>query len=348
MNKGAYVPSMSAIARETGVAISTVSRVLQNDPRISKQTRENVLESAERLGYASNLLVKGLRGEGTRTVGVSMSLADEYHARLLNGISNEMWKKGYAPLYLHARNHSGFEEHKVFKGFMERRIDGVIARPVDYDEVKEFYEELIARGLPLVLIDCDIPGVDIPFSGTDNYLGGSLAAQLLFSLGHKVIGHAQGFQYGFPGGFRRRGFEDFFKNCPNVKLLFCNETEAEISKMLLAKPSPTAIFAWNDHAAATIYDVAKKEKIRIPDDLSVIGFGNLSFAKHMNPPLTTFEQNPERIAENAVSLFLGEISGKSKKRGNGEHRILVKPELIIRGSTVKKNCVAYKKRRKLK
>ena len=252
MNKGAYVPSMSAIARETGVAISTVSRVLQNDPRISKQTRENVLESAERLGYASNLLVKGLRGEGTRTVGVSMSLADEYHARLLNGISNEMWKKGYAPLYLHARNHSGFEEHKVFKGFMERRIDGVIARPVDYDEVKEFYEELIARGLPLVLIDCDIPGVDIPFSGTDNYLGGSLAAQLLFSLGHKVIGHAQGFQYGFPGGFRRRGFEDFFKNCPNVKLLFCNETEAEISKMLLAKPSPTAIFAWNDHAAATI------------------------------------------------------------------------------------------------
>ncbi|MEI6425012.1 MAG: LacI family DNA-binding transcriptional regulator, partial [Lentisphaerota bacterium] len=272
MNKGAYVPSMSAIARETGVAISTVSRVLQNDPRISKQTRENVLESAERLGYASNLLVKGLRGEGTRTVGVSMGLGDEFHARLLKGLSDALWEKGYAPLYLHAINNKpGFEESKIFNGFMERRIDGVIARPCDYDEVKEFYDELVARNLPLVLIDCDIPGVDIPFSGTDNYLGGSLAAQLLFSLGHKVIGHAQGFQYGFPGGFRRRGFEDFFKNFPNVKLLFCNETEEEISKMLLAKPSPTAIFAWNDHAAATIYDVAKKEKIRIPDDLSVLG-----------------------------------------------------------------------------
>ncbi|MEI6423185.1 MAG: LacI family DNA-binding transcriptional regulator, partial [Lentisphaerota bacterium] len=66
MNKGGYVPSMSAIARETGVAISTVSRVMQNDSRISLQTKNNVLESAKRLGYASNLLVKGLRGEGTR------------------------------------------------------------------------------------------------------------------------------------------------------------------------------------------------------------------------------------------------------------------------------------------
>jgi LacI family transcriptional regulator len=276
-----------------------------------------------------------LRGEGTRTVGVSISLGDDYHARLLTGISNALWEKGYAPLYLHASNHPGFEEHKIFNGFMERRIDGAIARPVDYDEVKEFYEELIARGLPLVLIDCDIPGVDIPFSGTDNYLGGWMAAELLSSLGHKVIGHVRGFQLALPAGFRRKGFEDFFKNYPDVKLLFCDDVDTQISRIFLAKPRPTAVFAWNDHAAATIYGVAKKEKIRIPEDLSVIGFGDLSFARHMNPALTTFEQNPEKIAENAVDLFFGEISGNSKKRGNEKRRILVKPELLIRDSAIK-------------
>ncbi|MFZ2657848.1 MAG: LacI family DNA-binding transcriptional regulator [Victivallales bacterium] len=336
MVKGRYIPSMSEIARETGVAISTVSRVLKNDPRISEQTKDKVLESAGRLGYRPNLLIEGIRGEGTHTVGVSIELSDNFHARLINGIINSLWEKGYASILLFPRK-GGIGEQDVFKAFLERRVDGVIMRPVNYSATMDYFKNLAERGLPIVMADVDLKSLPIPFSGVDDYAGGRMAAEYLIRLGHKVIAHAPGNASITTGALRKSGFSETLSKHGGIKEILCRlesfiPDPQALKEMLLSKSRPTAVFAGNDNVACEVYKVAMKLGLRIPQDLSVLGFGDLELGRNSIPPLSTFNQDPDLTGRNAVELLFEQLNGKIKKYNN-KKTILVKPELIIRGST---------------
>ncbi len=336
MSKGKYIPSMAEIARETGVSLATVSRVMKGSSKISDATKEKVLEASRRLGYSSNLLVKGIHGEGTRTVGISLVNLDEFHSRLLDGMLEALWKRDYAPLLLKPSLRS--DEREIMRAFLERRVEGVIMRVYEHKAGQDYFSEMISRGLPLVQIDSKLQGFQSPFSGTDDYWGGWRAAELFSSLGHEVLGHVPGGSFSSTARLRLKGFSDYVAAHPGLSLALCgNESylpdPKAIGEMLKSKPRPTAVFAANDILARGVYECAAALGLRIPKDLSVLGFGNASFSSLLQPSLSSFEQFPEKVGGNAVEALLEVIGGGLA--GELAPETLVKPELLERASVAK-------------
>lgn len=331
--KQRYASSMQDIARESETSIATVSRVLKDDPRISGKTRERVLQAARKLGYVANRLVTGLRGEGTRMIGVSCGM-DEYLASVYQQIVHCLWDERYVPLNLAPRpSAGGGDEQAVLQAFIERRVDGIIARPVMYAKVACVYEELRERGIPLVLIDCDIPDARIPFCGTDDFSGGRMAADYLIARGHRVLGHLPGYRLSHAGALREQGFLAGAQ-AGGARVVvaedecgFSCQPEAA-KKLLTGRRRPTAIFAANDTGACGAYRAAAELGLRIPEDLAVIGFGNLTVGAQLQPALTTFCQHPELIARQAVDMVLQQISDGDFRPSHS----LVSPQLLQRES----------------
>lgn len=340
---GKYVPSMATIARELGVSVATVSRALKGHTRHSERTRARVLETAARLGYSPNLLVGGLRGTGTRTIGVSMDVPHDFFLGILNGIIKGLWREAYVPLVLSPmKNTAGFREADILHALAERRVDGVIARYGETSLMTAYSDELRARGLPIVLVDNDIQGSDIPFAGTDDYRGGWLAAEYLAALGHRVIAHLPGEQLTSPGYGRQHGFLDYLATRPEiaVRLAPADFTPADevVRAFLVANPDVTAIFAASDHSAWAACRAAQRLGRRVPQDLSILGFGNLTLGQASTPALSTVDQRPEQIGENAAAMVLAAIRGEAAT-SEGKPVSLTQPQLIVRESTVSPSYV---------
>jgi LacI family transcriptional regulator len=337
--KASYSPTMEQMARELGVSVSTVSRVLNGrEARISSATKERVVKLAARLGYSPNFLASSLsRGRGSGTIGICMGL-DEFNARVVDGIIATLWPLGYAALTLPARE-GGPSEQEVFRAFVERRVEGVIMRPSSYDVKSGYFKELDERGLPIVMVDAELHDLKMPFSGCDDYEGGRLAAEHLLSLGHEVLGHVAGDYNMRTGVLRRAGFLDAVKGHPGACAVLCRhegyipDSDA-ILALLDSSPRPTAVFAANDILANAVYEAAMLRGLRIPEDLSVVGFAGLGFASSMHPPLTTFDQKAAEIGCNAVELLMSLIKTGGGTSSKCEAR-LVSPSLIQRASTAR-------------
>ncbi len=335
--KGKYIPSMGRIAQELGVSITTVSRALKGEGRLSDGTKAKVLEAAGRLGYSRNLLVGGIRGSGTKTIGISLNVTEEYWSKLLDSLVAGLWRRGYAPLVLSPKQaEPGYAESDVLKAFLERRVEGVILRPLVHNATPEYFKELSARGLPIVFVDCELPGVEMPFSGTNDYKGGWLAAERLIALGHKRIALQPGAQLASTGRLRKQGFLDCAAKHPELSVAiskvesFTPDRNA-LMELLSSTPRPTALALASDDLAAGAYEAAAALGLRIPEDLSVIGFGNLRDARLLKPALSSFEQKPQEIGENAVSMMLSLIGREPLPKS----KILSEPELLERESLAK-------------
>ena len=333
--KASYSPTMDQIAKELGVSISTVSRVINcREARISTATKARVIEAAARLGYSPNFLASSLsKGSGTRTIGICVGL-DEFYTRVVDGIIEYLGHMGYAAIVMPART-GGPGEQDVFRAFVERRVEGVILRPSSYNVKSEYFKELEERGLPIVLIDVELHELKMPFCGTDDYMGGRLAAEHLLSLGHRKLGHVAGDQNVRTGSLRKKGFLDGVASVPGASAVVCRHEGyitdvAAIREMLSAKDRPTAVFCANDSIAAGVYHAAFSLGLEIPGDLSVLGFANQIFSESMSPSLSSFDQHPGLIGRNAIELLFAFVEGKSVSK---EEARLVRPEIVLRAST---------------
>ena len=242
---------MEQIAKEVGVSISTVSRVVNcRESRISTVTKAKIQEVAARLGYSPNFLASSLsRGGGSGTIGICVGL-DEFYARVVDGMIAALGPLGYAAIVMPARN-GGPGEQDVFKAFVERRVEGVVMRPSSFDVDSSYFRELDERGMPIVMVDVELHGLKMPFSGSDDYVGGRMAAEKLLSLGHKLIGHIPGRQDESTGLLRKQGFLDAMAAAPGATPLVCHHNSFRpdvpaILEFLKSEPRPTAIFAAND------------------------------------------------------------------------------------------------------
>lgn len=340
--KTSYSPTLGQIAKELGVSISTVSRVVAGrKSRISENTKAKVLETAARLGYTRNFMASVLsRGAGTRTIGICVSL-DEFFSRVIDGMVAALGRLGYAAIVMPARP-GGPHEQDVFRAFVERRVEGVMLRPGGASVKPDSFKELDERGIPVVIVDAGLPDLNAPFSGTDDYAGGRMAAQTLLSLGHKVLGHVAGDPDISTAILRKKGFLDAVAET-GAKAVICRHegyvSDARaIRQTLLENPDITALFCANDNIALCAYHAAGSLGLRIPDDLSVIGFANQNFAETMTPPLCSFDQRPATIGENAVKLLFDLANGKD---GSKDASRLVRPELVMRASIAKPSKKTY-------
>ena len=332
--------SLDDIAREAGVSRMTVSRVLGNRGRFSEETRARVVAIAESKRYRPNRMARAVHTGRSQTIGLLLPVHGPYYSRVAQGAHDELAAAGYSVLLGSNPHDSGpaahAEELRLVHAFLDRRVDAFVLRPVNDDATRVYYREIHERGVPLVSVDRRLAGSFCDFVGTDDALGGRLAAEYLHSLGHRRLGHLAGPTEVSSARLRRQAFEDTIAGfqdgtkCHVVAAGF-HPSEADALTLLDRAARPTAVFAVSDWGAAALYAAAQRLGLRIPHDLSVLGFADLVFAGLLNPGLSTLAQHPEAVGRKAAKLVLRRLGQPTSARRNTT--VLVPPELIVRGST---------------
>jgi LacI family transcriptional regulator len=335
--------SLRQVAEEAEVSVATVSRVLNNTGRnaYAPATAERVHRVAKRLGYRPNMLMRGVAGRATRTIGVLVPAGGDFYSRVVEGIHDRLAEADYAMVLAWNKENiappDSAEELKLVHRLVDRRVDGVILRPT-HDSVSDMYfSELWKRHIPLAAVDRAIPSVRCDFAGTDDVAVGRLAAEHLLGLGHRCLGHLAGPAMVSTAKDRRAGFEQAVAafghgaQCVTVEAPDFSGVQEDALRLLRADPRPTGIFAANDEMAEMVYAGGAEAGVRIPDGVSVVGCGNLLQCRYLSPALTTFDQHPYRIGQEAARLMLERVEGD----GNHEkpREVRVTPEIVVRGSS---------------
>ncbi|MGB7161444.1 MAG: LacI family DNA-binding transcriptional regulator [Tepidisphaeraceae bacterium] len=327
--------SQQDIAREANVSRVTVSLVLAGKDQTSEETRKRVLEAAKRLRYRPNLLVQGMQTGRTGSIGVIMPPSIFFHGQIARGIHDELMTADFVPIQLwtNPRTDTKNTELNQIHRLVDRRVDGVIIFPVDASVPDVHFQEIWQRHIPLVTVDRETT-THADHVGTDEELGGKLAAEHLLALGHKRVAHVT-----LPhrsGNLPRRG-QSFAKTIEQgggkcERLEGESEEVAGPLKQLLSKSNrPTAIFAALDPLAMKAYAAAAALGLSIPGDLSVVGYADFPFAADLIPPLTTVKQDPYQMGRQAARILLDRILDRAET--DAPHRWHFAPELIVRAST---------------
>jgi len=332
--------TLGDIGREAGVSTSIVSRVLRNrKDRIPDSTRKKVMDAAERLGYRRNLLIQGVQTGRTMNIGVIIPSTGSFYSEIVHGIHDELRGRGYCIIL--AWNPEDIEvpdsslETELIHQLVDRRVDGIILRPTHAEVSNVYFSEVVDRNIPLVTVDRPLPGVHCDFSGTDDEAGGRLAARCLLEAGHRRLMHLAVKSPFAPALLRQKGFEEECAKVEGVSVStryiasYDVNLMQEISQEALAESDrPSGIFVVSDNLVGGVYRAAKAHNLKIPKDLSIVGFGNLPVGEYFDPPLSTIDQSPYEAGRVAARLVLDRID----KTDGVYFNKLLDPVLVERSS----------------
>ncbi len=329
-------PSIKDIARLAQVSHSTVSRALQGSPLVNAETAEKIRQIARESGYRASAVARGLVTKRTRTIGlVVTTVADPFASEVVSGLEQAANDRGYA-VFLAESNAEPEREKKVVQSFAERRVDGIV---VTSSRVGALYLPLLSEmEVPIVLVNNQHPGAFVHSVMIGNVEGSRAAARHLVELGHRRIAYL-GDQYGYQSDTER--FAGYREALDAAGILFLPELvvhgdgkpEAAMTAMesLLALPEPpTAVCCYNDMSALGALRSIRLKGLRVPEDISVVGFDDLFLASYTEPPLTTVRQPMRRMGQMAMESLCSLMSGTES-----EIRIRVDAELIVRESTAR-------------
>ncbi len=325
------------IAQAAAVSVMTVSKALRDAPDVSAKTKTRLKLLAQQMGYVPDSTAQGLRNRTTKLFGLAVaSCADPFLSRLVLAVEERAYEMGYDVLLAHTLNIPEREDACI-RRFLARRVDGLFIAPV-YRIATEarVYQDLLARRVPTVLL-----GHPAPFCNqfvcveADDLLGSYAVTRHLLKLGHKRVAFLAGppatpwaeqrFE-GYRRALRESGLD------VDDKLVFqagrTPEEGAKAAAQMLAESAPaTAVLAVNDLVALGCAQVFLQHGLRIPEDLSLAGFGNVAFGDYFQVPLTTVRQPKYRLGSAAVAAMQQLLRGQ---------RPDLKPlpaELVVRAST---------------
>ncbi len=333
--------SLKQIAEATQLSITTVSRVLRGQGEISDKTRQKVLKVAKELNYRPNLLIQGIQTGRTGNIGVMVPPYNPYWTQVLRGIHDRFIQADYAPLTLWDDCDIPIDDMEAFMltqmhRLIDRRVDGVILWPKVSEVFGAHLDELESRELPVVTIDHELPFSDSVT--TDEHIGTGLVARHLYDLGHRRIGHLAGDPHWTWATLRRRHFEEHIAAMDDAECITVigSDNPADIPaaarQLLSVSPRPTAVFTCSDWVAFEIYSVAAEMGLRIPDDLSVVGYSDTqTLTQFILPPLTTVRQHPYQIGYAAAGLMMDRLNADNPDKT--QKHINIGCELTVRGST---------------
>ena len=323
------------VARESGLNISTVSRALNNGYGVNDQTREHVIAVAARLNYRPNRIARGLVTGRSHSLGLIVSdIRNPFFGEVARG-AEDAARTGSCDLVLCNSDLDADKQMQYVQSLLEKRIDGIMMNSVSMLS-REQQAQLAASGVPIVLLNRSASNETFSTVCADNELGGTLAARYLLGLGHRKIAHLTGPRQHGNLSDRTRGFVRALQSVKNPvqpivlhgKFNFDGGTELT-RKLLDGHPDVTAIFAANDVMALGVVQAVLQRGLRIPEDLSLIGFDNIEFSGVVHPPLTTVHQPKYEMGAAAVEILLRLARDKGKQ--TPEHRRLG-VELIERES----------------
>jgi LacI family transcriptional regulator len=324
-------PTIYDVARLAGVSTASVSRALNGTGQMAPATRAAIEAAVEELGYRPNTIARSLVTKSTQTIAFLLpDITNPFYAALVSGIQQYALSHGHTMLLCTTEGDAEREEQYLellrSKQVDGALVDGLVLPP---DRIARFVKD----GFPIVCLDRDIAAKSIPLVQVDNRLGGRLATEHLLARGHRQIAHVTGAKGQRISEDRLGGFLDV-QTAVDRRLIadggFTVEGGYEATRTLVESGVEfTAIFAANDLSAIGVLNALSEEGLRVPEDVSVVGFDDIRLAAYTSPPLTTVHQPAFEIAQRATQILIDLTRGKRIRK----LRHLLAPELVARRST---------------
>lgn len=339
MRKPVERASMKVIADEVGLSMMTVSRVLSGNGVVAPATAQKIQKVAERLKYRPNRLVRAVKTGRSGLIGVVMpSGLGSFYGGVLSGIHDYFAGQDTSILLSQVHGDQGEgaieDELKALHRLIEMRVDGIILRPANDEATPHYFEEILDRGMPLVVIDRYLPSFPCDFVGTDDVGGGEEAASRLLARGLKnlllitagdMVGTSRDRAMGFRNHLKSSGADVTLDSlaCPSF-----SPNEDLILKHLRASGKPVdGIFAISDSLGLGCFRALRKLNRRIPEDVALVGFGAVGASDGYTFPFSTFDQHPEIIGKSSGELL-------DKRIANNGSRVLPKQTVRLQASFI--------------
>lgn len=331
---------MKDIAQDLGVSLMTISKALRGHRDISEATRKRVLQRAAELDYRPNWVAKCLVSRRTHIVGLLIpDLMHSFFAEVARGVSRVLDPLMYQ-LVISSSDENPDAERRQIELLLSRSVDGLIVASAESDGGKGLFPVLEKRHLPYVLVDRKVAGLDAHFVGVKDDEIGCLATTHLFDQGCRSIAHIRGPAI-TTGTGRLRGYR---RALDQLGLDFREEfvvqgspTDSvgyEAMQRLLRLPNrPDGVFCYNDPVAVGAMRAVLEAGLSIPEDIALIGAGNIHYSDLLRVPLSTVDQSSSAIGEKAAKLLMQCIGSESRI---ARQQVLLPPKLVVRESTLRK------------
>jgi DNA-binding LacI/PurR family transcriptional regulator len=327
--------SIGGVAQQAGVSVATVSRVLNGHVNVRAETREKVLAAVASSGYRVNELARNLRTAESRLLLTMVpDVGNPFYAEIVRGIDSVARQHGYFMLLCDTGADPG-RERSYFDLLRRRRADGAIC--LDPAAVQQALAEE-SNALPWVAC-CEFdPSVGVPYVGIDNYRAAGDAVRHLLSRGHRRIAlinsddgylYARQRQQGYLDALRDAGVTPDERWRLNMNSLDYEAGASAAALLMTWSDAPTAIFAVSDTLAIGVIKGLRSVGKRVPDDVAVVGFDDISLAAQIDPPLTTIAQPMRELGETAARLLLQRLANRAANVPG----VLLPHRLVVRGST---------------
>ncbi len=331
--------TMKDIARELGLSVVTVSKVIRNHSDIGEETRLRVLKRIKELNYQPNMAARALVTGRTYSAGLIVpDLVHPFFAEVATGLSGVLRRKNYSLLISSAEGDPDLERQEI-KRLLSRRLDALMIASTQ--RTVESFRRIEEQKVPYVLIDRAFMGMPANFVGVDDVAVGRLATEHLISAGCRHIAHIRGAAtstaMGRLEGYHQalshhdlRQFQGFVLAGRSTDVDSWISGNEAMKKLLALTPQPDGVFCYNDPIAIGVIDAILEAGLRVPEDIAVIGCGNLHFDKSLRVPLSSVDQQSRAIGERAGKLVLTLIESKVQPPPKS---IMLQPSIVPREST---------------
>jgi LacI family transcriptional regulator len=337
---------MKDIARDLGVSVITVSKALRDHSDISAATRARVLKRVKELNYKPNYAARALVTGRSNMIGLVVpDLVHSFYSEIGNGLGGVLRKNGYS-LVISSSEEDQEIEIQVIDQLIARRVDCLVIASADWTQ--HSLKRVLDANIPFVLIDRRVPGIDANFVGGDDELIGVIATEHLIDVGCRTIAHIGGSRVS-PARGRLEGYKKTLAKhrlTLGPEYIITHDTLDEMAHevgyesamtLLKLKPRPDGIFCFSDPLAIGTTRAILDAGLRIPEDVALVGCGNLHYDVFLRVPLTSVDQQSFAIGERAATLAIAMIDSESAGGPKLKARsILLQPKLVIRESTYRK------------
>ncbi len=324
------------IARELNVSVMTVSKVVRNCADVGAETRRRVLAKIKEMNYQPNWVARSLAARRTFIIGLVVpDLIHSFFGEIAKGVAATIRPLGYDVVICDSEENGAIEASEVER-LLARQVDGLLIASAQPPSATALFERIEARGVPYVLIDRRFAGARAPYVGADDEEMGRMATRHLIERGCRRIAHIAGPPL-TPGTGRLKGYREALAaariQVPQSYLEHAHDDASgyEAARRLLAlDPRPDGIFGYNDPAASGAMKAVLEAGIRIPEEMKMIGVGNVHYSDLLRVPLSTIDQGSASIGRQAADILIKTITAKRKKPAR---TILIQPALIERESS---------------